>query len=98
MSALQPFNPSYTQGQTVTAAAAAASITINAVAKQVVITNRGANEAYIRIGTGAISATVADMIILPGNQISLTKGDGQETVSYISVLGTSLHIIPGEGW
>ncbi len=98
MSVLQPFNPSYTQGQTVVAAAAAASVTLNAAAKQLTITNTGANIAYVRAGTGAIAATAADMPVLAGTQISITKSDGQETFSYISAAGTTLHVIPGEGW
>lgn len=98
MSVLAPFNPAYTQGQTVTAAAAAASVSINKTAKQVAVTNLGNNVAYVRIGTGTIAATTADMPVLPGTQVTLTKGDSQETVSYISAAGTSLHIIPGEGW
>lgn len=98
MSVLAPFNPSFTQGQTVTAAAAAASVAVNATAKQLVITNTGANIAYVRAGTGTISATAADMPVLAGTQIAITKGEGMETFSYISAGGTTLHVIPGEGW
>jgi hypothetical protein len=98
MSILAPFNPSFTQGQTVTAAAAAASVAVNANAKQVTITNTGANIAYVRTGTGTFSATAADMPVLAGTQISITKGEGTETFSYISAAGTTLHVIPGDGW
>jgi hypothetical protein len=98
MSVLAPFNPAYTKGQTVNAAAVAASVAVLASAKQLTITNLGNNIAYVRTGTGTIAATAADMPILPGTQVSLTKGENQETVSYISAAGTSLHIIPGEGW
>lgn len=98
MSNLAPFNPAYTQGQTVTAAAVAASVTINPASKQFVVTNTGANIAYIRAGAGSFSATAADMPVLAGTQIGLTKGDGDGTLSYISAGGTTLHIIPGEGW
>ena len=98
MSVLAPFNPAYTQGQTVTAAAAAASVSINKTAKQVAVTNLGNNVAYVRIGTGTIAATTADMPVLPGTQVSLTKGEGQDVLSHISAAGTTLHIIPGEGW
>ena len=98
MSVLAPFNPAYTQGQTVDAAAVAASVAVLASAKQLTITNLGDNVAYVRAGIDTIAATTADMPILPGTQVSLTKGENQETVSYISAAGTSLHIIPGEGW
>lgn len=98
MSVLAPFNPAYTQGQTVTAAAVAASVTVNKASKQITVTNLGSNIAYVRTGTGAIAASTADMPILPGTQVTLTKGDNQETFSYISAAGTTLHVIPGEGW
>lgn len=98
MSVLAPINPAYTQGQTVSAAAVAASISINKTSKQVAVTNLGLNVAYVRTGTGTIAATTADMPILPGTQVTLTKGDNQETFSYISAAGTTLHVIPGEGW
>lgn len=98
MSVLSPINPSYTQGQTVAAAAVAASVAVNKSAKQIAVTNLGLNVAYVRTGTGVIAATAADMPILPGTQVTLTKGDNQETFSYISAAGTTLHVIPGEGW
>lgn len=98
MSVLAPFNPAYTQGQTVNSAAVAASIAVNASAKQLTITNLGNNVAYIRTGTGTIAATTADMPILPGTQVSLTKGEMQDVLSHISAAGTTLHVIPGEGW
>lgn len=98
MSVLAPINPAYTQGQTVAAGAVAASVSVNKSAKQIAVTNLGDNIAYIRTGTGTIAATTADMPILPGTQVTLTKGDNQETFSYISAAGTSLHVIPGEGW
>jgi len=98
MSVLAPINPAYTQGQIVAAAAVAASVSVNKAAKQIAVTNLGGNIAYVRTGTGTIAATTADMPILPGTQVTLTKGDNQETFSYISAAGTSLHVIPGEGW
>lgn len=98
MSVLAPINPAYTQGQIVAAAAVAASVSVNKAAKQLAVTNLGLNVAYVRTGTGTIAATTADMPILPGTQVTLTKGDNQETFSYISAAGTTLHVIPGEGW
>lgn len=98
MSVLAPFNPAYTQGQTVTAAAVAASVSVAASSKQLTVTNLGNNVAYVRTGTGTIAATTADMPVLPGTQVSITKGDNQDKFSYISSAGTTLHVIPGEGW
>jgi hypothetical protein len=98
MSALQPFNPAYTSGQSVAPAAAAASININAVSKQVCLTNTGANICYVRCSDVAISATAADFPVLPNSQAIITKADGHSILSYISAAGTTLHVITGEGW
>ena len=97
MSALQPFSPAYTSGQVVTPAAAAASITINKAAKQVCLTNLGANVCYVRISDVAISATTADYPVPPGMQLVITKADGQTVLSHISAAGTTLHVMTGEG-
>lgn len=98
MAALQPFSPSYTQGKTVSPAAAAASTTIDKRSLNVCFTNLGANVCYVRIGTNGITATTADFPIPSGQQITLTKKTDDDTVSYISAAGTTLHIITGEGW
>ena len=98
MSVLAPFNPSYTLGQTVTAGAASASVPMLSDPKQIAVTNTGSNIAYVRTGNGALSASVADFPIMPGARAVLTKGQGADTFSYISALGTTLHVIPGEGW
>jgi hypothetical protein len=98
MSALQPFSPAYTQGQIVSATATAASVEIEKHARNVAVSNLNTQIAYVRIGTSGIAATTADFPILPGCQVIITKADGQGTLSYISAVGTSLHIIPGEGW
>lgn len=98
MSALQPFNPAYTTGQVVTPAAAAASITINGPAKQVCLTNLGVNVCYVRVSDVAISATTADYPVPAGQQVLITKGDGQTILSHISAAGTTLHVMTGEGW
>lgn len=98
MTILAPFNPSYTQGQIVTPAAGAASVTINAQSKQVCLTNLGSNICYVRVGTGAFSATTADYPIAPLMQQVVTKADGDDKVSYISAGGTTLHIMPGGGF
>lgn len=93
-----PFQPSYTLGQVVAPAAAAASITIGAGSKQLCLTNLGSNICYVRVGTGTIAATTADMAVPPGVQITISKAQDDSVLSHISALGTSLHVIPGEGF
>lgn len=92
------FQPRYGSGQTVTPAAAAASIDIDASAKTVCLTNTGANICYIRIGRGSISATTADYPVVAGQQVAVSKGDGDNVLSHISAVGTTLHVITGEGF
>lgn len=101
MAALQPFSPHYGSGQTVTAtSAAAASVTINSNSFNVMVTNTGAQIAYVRVGTDSATATAADFPVLAGSQAAITKGSGQNILSYIGVAAgdTTLHIMTGEGW
>jgi len=101
MAALQPFSPHYGSGQTVTASSAAAVlVAINSNSFNVMITNTGAQIAYVRVGTDSATATAADFPILAGSQVSITKGAGQNVLSYLGVAAgdTTLHIMTGEGW
>lgn len=98
MTAIAPFAPAYTSGQTVTPAAAAASININKAANQVCLTNLGAAVCHVRVSDVAISATIADFPVPAGQQVVITKADGQGILSYISATGTTLHVMTGEGF
>lgn len=93
-----PFNPSYTSGQIVAPAAAAASVSINAEAKSVCLSNLGGFVCYVRVSNAAVSATTADYPVMPGVQVVISKGDGENVLSHISAAGTSLHIMTGEGF
>lgn len=98
MSVHAPYNPRRGANQPVTAGAASASITLDASAKSVRIVNvDAANVAHIRIGTGAQTATTADMPVRPNSEIIVTKGDGENTLAYISAAGAALHVQTGEG-
>lgn len=93
-----PFNPRRGANQPVTAGAASASITLDKVAKSVRIVNvDAANVAHIRIGTGAQTASTLDMPVRPNSEIIVTKGDGEDTLAYISAAGAALHVQTGEG-
>lgn len=98
MANIAPFNPAYTSGQVVTPAAAAASISVNAVSKQVCLTNLGAAVCYVRLSDVAISATTADYPVPPGIQVVITKQDGHSILSHLSAAGTTLHVMTGEGF
>ena len=92
------FNPRSGANQVVTPAAASASIAIDAQAKAVRLVNSGTtNICHVRIGVGAQTATTADLPVLPGESIIVSKGDGENTLAYISAAGTTLHVQTGEG-
>lgn len=97
MASLQAFSPAYGNGQALTAGAASLRTTINKNSSSVRIVNAGANIAYVKVGEGTISATTADLPILSGQTIVITKSVGHDQLAYISALGATLHIIPGEG-
>ena len=100
MTSRVPFMPSFTQGQTVTPAAAAAAVTIRAEDDQVCLTNLGANVCYVRLtdSSSTANASTADYPVPPGAQVVITKGETISRLSHISAAGTTLHIITGNGW
>jgi hypothetical protein len=93
------FEPSYGTGTTVSPSGTSNSSTLGAGSLNVVLTNLHSTEVvYVRVGTGAQTATVADYPVLPNTQVSLSKGKYDDTVAYITGGGTgSLHIIAGRG-
>ena len=101
MAALETFNPAYTQGITVAPGAVAASSTIGLGSKSLCLTNLGTISVYVRTykaSDGAKSATAADYPVLPLTQVTITKAEDHDTLTYIGAVGASLHAIPGEGW
>lgn len=92
------FNPAYGTGQNLTAGAASASVQVPAGPKSIRIVNTGTtNPAYVRIGSGAQTASTADLLIMPNTIEVFTKDMDHTTVAYISASGTTLNMILGEG-
>lgn len=99
MSVIATFAPSYTRGVTVTPGAASASTAIGRGSKSLCLTNLGITTVFVRVSTGASAATAADYPVPAGTQVSISKPQDDDTVSFISPAGAgSLHIIPGEGF
>lgn len=94
---MRAFDPARGSNQIVTPAAASASVSVNPLNKSVRLANSGSNICHVRIGAGAQTATTADTPVLSGQTVIFTKGDGPDTVAYISAAGTTLHITTGEG-
>lgn len=98
MTVLASFNPSYTEGQVVTPAAASANIQIGFGKKTMCLTNLGANVCYVRCGLSGVVATTADYPVPVGAQVTITKNQDHTHLAHISASGTTLHAIPGEGF
>lgn len=103
MAAFETFNPIYTQGVTVAPAAVSAYTVNNWIgSKSLCLTNLGTVICYVRtfkFSDGVKAATTADYPV-PFGQVTITKAEDHDAVSYIVVGGVvgSLHIIPGEGF
>ena len=97
MSNYLPFNPFYGNGVTVTPNATSASANLPMECEQVVITNLGANVAYVDFATNGQPATTADYPVLANSQVTISIPRGVTTFRHISASGTTLHVICGEG-
>lgn len=98
MAILETFAPAYGSGIVVSPGAASASSTIGRGSKSLTLTNLGTEVCYVRVGAGTVTASTADYPMPIGAQVSISKNQDHDTVAYISANGTSLHIIPGEGF
>lgn len=92
----RPFQGINGANQIVTASSTSDSITINAASQSVRVINFSSNMCHIRIGVAPQTATSADTPVLPSQSLILRKADGDDTIAYISEIGATLHIQPGE--
>jgi hypothetical protein len=92
-----PFQGARGANQVTTPAAASASVSIDAKAKSVRLVNSGANICYVRIGTGAQTATTADLPVRAASEVVVQKAEGEDTLAHISAAGTTLNVQTGEG-
>lgn len=93
-----PVQPGYGSGQTVTPGAGAATAQITTGSKQLILTNLGTNPAYVRCGQSVANASAADYPVPAGAQVVITKAEADNQLSHISPLGTTLHVMSGEGF
>lgn len=98
MAILAPFQPRFGAGIVVSPAAASANSQIGQGNKQLILTNIGAYICYVTIGYSGLIASTAGYPVLPGAQVTVSKDEDMTHIAYISATGTTLHIIPGEGW
>jgi hypothetical protein len=93
-----PVQPGYGTGQVLSPAAAAATATLKTGSKQLILTNLGANVCYVRVGQSVANASTADYPVPAGAQVVITKAQDDNQLSHISAVGTTLHVINGEGF
>lgn len=100
MSVQSTFSPQFGSGVTVAPSGTSASSTLGLGSKTVCLTNLSSDTvSYVRVGTGAQTATTADYPILPSTQVTIAKNQDADTVAYVTSSGTgSLHIMAGEGY
>lgn len=98
-STYESFCPAYGTGSVVAPGVVSASSTLTTADEGVVITNLSTTVlTYVRVGEGAQTASTADYPVLPGTQVSLSKGKSERTVAYIAPAGGgSIHIMSGRG-
>lgn len=101
MTVRAPFLPRYGSNQSVSPAAASAVITIGKGNKTIRAVNTGAtNVMHFRTGKasdGTVTATAADVCVLPGKEIDIEKPEDHDTLAYISAAGTTAQFMAGEG-
>jgi hypothetical protein len=101
MTVMATFNPAWGSGTTASVTATSGNVLRGLGSKSLCLTNLGTDVAYVRTGVGSsLTATTADYPVLPGSQVSITKGMDDNYVAYICAAteSTSLHIMAGEGF
>lgn len=99
MAIIAPFFPRYGTGQNLTATTTSQSVSIPTGNKQLCITvDAGAGSVFLRVTSGASTATLADYEVLGGMQSIISINEAADTVSYRTATGsTGFNIITGEG-
>ena len=100
MTIKQPFAPHYGTNQAVAAGSAATSSSISHQAKQLRVVNTGANIGFFRTydSAGGVQPATAADYPLPPNAGAIVSKIGHNAISVLSPLGTTLHVMPGEGF
>lgn len=94
-----PFAPGFGHGIVLSATASSANAEINAQSQTLCLTNLGTDVCYIKLSeTSTDAATTADYPVPGGAQVTISKNRDYSRIAYISAVGTSLHVMPGEGF
>lgn len=101
MSFKLPFTPVLGGTQSISATITSASATLataGAASQSLMLQVTGSNPAFVRTGTGTVTATTGDMVVLPNVPQIITKPVGDNIVSAITATGAAtVYATPGEG-
>lgn len=94
-----PFTPAQNATVTLSATQANTQGTLTVQSGQVRVYNAGTNKAFIRWGSGAQTATTADMPVAPNTVECFSKGPTDLGIAAICATGetATLYFTPGEG-
>ena len=78
------FLPGYGSGVLAVTSASSAAATVNTNSVGMLLTNTGTVTVYVRIGEEAAAATTADVPVLAGSQVAVSKANSHGHLSHIS--------------
>lgn len=98
----QSFGPHYGKGVVLAITAASQSVALPIASdgdnQNVVVSNTGTTVFFVRIAPDGSPATTADMPVLPGRPVCLTKFADAAAMTYIGTAGGTGHVITGDGF
>lgn len=96
---LRAFTPLLNSTVSISATSTSGSTTVSSNGSNLLITNSGPNTVFVRWGVGAQTATTADMPVLSGTQVIVSRTLSVDTVAAICASGqtASVSFCPGEG-
>ncbi len=97
MAYVDPFTPKYGSNIVASAGVASATVSIAGDDNCVRLVNTGTNVCYVRVGTGTIAATTADLAVRGGSEVIIRKALGYDKLGHIAALTTTLNIQTGNG-
>lgn len=97
MAYVDPFAPNFGSNIVATPAASSATVSIVPGDNCVRLVNTGAAVCYVRVGTGTIAATTADLAVRAGSEVIIRKALDYDKLAHISATGTTLNIQTGNG-
>ena len=97
MSSYLAISPFYATGASLSATTTSQSVALPE-GDQIVLTNTGTNDAYVRIDSSNVAAGAAGYLLLSRSQVTLSKPAGS-TMRYVALTGTTtIHYVVGEGF